>query len=425
MTQTTSQVEAAAKLIYETWKDIPEYRLWQNGGNSLKQDEARRIARQVIELASQQEVAAPVGDAKRDEVMRHDYPILQQFHTKHAMGPLAAPSCLCCGKSTQGTEIGVQHLELPGIVICAPCKAAASRVPVASPADSAYREAVEQGVTSMKTEQLFDREGITLESAKPFAFTCCDCGLTHRMVIVSEDGKPVGFAVERIAERATPPVGAGGAGPTDAEPDHQAILGAVFKYIGAHQSMEAAMKHGVNVHGAISEIIGATDNLRAAIEQAAGAVPEGWMRDEKQVRELMSHLVNTGWAQTEDGAECVDQGSAMAAEVIERVLLPMLAASPSPLGREAGSSDHSVPCAGGGVTQWQSIETAPKWTPGTEREFVLLWCPNAYNVEHIKVGYIEAGGTVYSMYEATGEMGSEPQRDATHWMPRLAAPEVK
>jgi len=61
MTQTTSQVEAAAKLIYETWKDIPEYRLWQNGGNSLKQDEARRIARQVIELARPQEAAAPVG----------------------------------------------------------------------------------------------------------------------------------------------------------------------------------------------------------------------------------------------------------------------------------------------------------------------------------------------------------------------------
>lgn len=60
-TQPRQAVEAAAKLIYETWKDIPEYRLWQNGGNSLKQDEARRIARQVIELTRQQEVAAPVG----------------------------------------------------------------------------------------------------------------------------------------------------------------------------------------------------------------------------------------------------------------------------------------------------------------------------------------------------------------------------
>lgn len=51
----------------------------------------------------------------------------------------------------------------------------------------------------MKTEQLIDCEGITLESAKPFAFSCCDCGLTHHMVIVSEDGKPVGFAVKRVA----------------------------------------------------------------------------------------------------------------------------------------------------------------------------------------------------------------------------------
>lgn len=47
-------------------------------------------------------------------------------------------------------------------------------------------------------EQLYDAEGITLESNKPFAFACCDCGLTHHMVIVSEDGKPVGFAVRRV-----------------------------------------------------------------------------------------------------------------------------------------------------------------------------------------------------------------------------------
>lgn len=46
-------------------------------------------------------------------------------------------------------------------------------------------------------EQLYDCEGISLESNKPFAFTCCDCGLTHHMVIVSEDGEPVGFAVKR------------------------------------------------------------------------------------------------------------------------------------------------------------------------------------------------------------------------------------
>lgn len=59
-TQPSQAVEAAAKLIYETWKDTPGYRPWpEDGGNSLKQEEARRIARQVAELASQQEVAAP------------------------------------------------------------------------------------------------------------------------------------------------------------------------------------------------------------------------------------------------------------------------------------------------------------------------------------------------------------------------------
>jgi hypothetical protein len=59
-------------------------------------------------------------------------------------------------------------------------------------------------------EVLTDGEGVALESNKPFGFTCCDCGLTHRFVIVSEDGKPVGFAVERDQEataqrRAAPP----------------------------------------------------------------------------------------------------------------------------------------------------------------------------------------------------------------------------
>jgi hypothetical protein len=47
-------------------------------------------------------------------------------------------------------------------------------------------------------QQLTDCEGITLESNVPFAFKCCDCGLTHHMVVVSEDGKPIGFAVKRV-----------------------------------------------------------------------------------------------------------------------------------------------------------------------------------------------------------------------------------
>jgi hypothetical protein len=61
---------------------------------------------------------------KADERMRHDYPLLQQFHSKHAMGAKAAPSCLCCGQQTHPVTrpIAVQHLELPAIVVCKPCK---------------------------------------------------------------------------------------------------------------------------------------------------------------------------------------------------------------------------------------------------------------------------------------------------------------
>lgn len=68
------------------------------------------------------------GDASdADERMRHDYPLLQRFHSKHALGALAAPSCLCCGQQTHPITrpIAVQHMELPAIVVCKQCKDAA------------------------------------------------------------------------------------------------------------------------------------------------------------------------------------------------------------------------------------------------------------------------------------------------------------
>jgi len=37
--------EAAAKALYETWHSQPEYKPWQDGGNSHKQDEARELVR--------------------------------------------------------------------------------------------------------------------------------------------------------------------------------------------------------------------------------------------------------------------------------------------------------------------------------------------------------------------------------------------
>lgn len=47
-------------------------------------------------------------------------------------------------------------------------------------------------------EQLIDGVGISLESNKPFLFKCCDCGLIHKMVIVTEKDEIIGFAVERV-----------------------------------------------------------------------------------------------------------------------------------------------------------------------------------------------------------------------------------
>ena len=49
----------------------------------------------------------------------------------------------------------------------------------------------------MKTKQLFDGVGITLKSGERFRFVCCDCALVHNAVLVSDDGNPIGLAVER------------------------------------------------------------------------------------------------------------------------------------------------------------------------------------------------------------------------------------
>lgn len=45
------------------------------------------------------------------------------FFDKHALGPLAAPSCFMCGETVPGAA-AVHHMELPGVVGCARCQAA-------------------------------------------------------------------------------------------------------------------------------------------------------------------------------------------------------------------------------------------------------------------------------------------------------------
>ncbi len=47
------------------------------------------------------------------------------------------------------------------------------------------------------------------------------------------------------------------------------LLGALKGYMDAVNTMNAAMKDGLNVHGAISGLIGAEDNAKAAIAKAS------------------------------------------------------------------------------------------------------------------------------------------------------------
>lgn len=47
-----------------------------------------------------------------------------------------------------------------------------------------------------------DGEGFTVPCGEVYRLACCDCGLVHDFVFVSEDGKPIGVAARRN-ERAT------------------------------------------------------------------------------------------------------------------------------------------------------------------------------------------------------------------------------
>lgn len=174
-------VETAAKLIYETWKDIPEYRLWQNGGNSLQQDEARRIARQFIELASQQEVAAPVTDAEVEAAIK-------------ASGmQLAIPA------SHQHYRKALESF-------------AASRAPVASPAEPVAKLAgspFESYVAQVIHAAFADGWG-----------SCRDAEFAgdEAMNDAFNQSATLGVCLS-IDQSPTHPVGAGGAGVMDARPD--------------------------------------------------------------------------------------------------------------------------------------------------------------------------------------------------------------
>lgn len=49
----------------------------------------------------------------------------------------------------------------------------------------------------MKYKQRKDCEGFEVPSGTIYRIACCDCGLVHDFVFVSQDGKPIGIAAKR------------------------------------------------------------------------------------------------------------------------------------------------------------------------------------------------------------------------------------
>lgn len=49
----------------------------------------------------------------------------------------------------------------------------------------------------MKYKQRIDGEGFSVLSGEIHRISCCDCGLVHDFVFISEDGKPIGIAAKR------------------------------------------------------------------------------------------------------------------------------------------------------------------------------------------------------------------------------------
>lgn len=54
-----------------------------------------------------------------------------------------------------------------------------------------------KGANLTKFTQRRDGEGFAVPSGAVFRLACCDCGLVHDVVLVSEDNKPVGIAAAR------------------------------------------------------------------------------------------------------------------------------------------------------------------------------------------------------------------------------------
>lgn len=73
-------------------------------------------------------VASPSLDGVLTVARAQAYPTMSAFFNKYALGTLAKPSCLICGRNDYA-EMGIQHAELPSVVVCLPCRDAATNRP--------------------------------------------------------------------------------------------------------------------------------------------------------------------------------------------------------------------------------------------------------------------------------------------------------
>lgn len=84
-------IEAVAQAIYEQWKDQDGYEPWAACGNSLKQDDARQIARSAISRAEQAQGVEDVfseGERHELECLRHRVAQIEYPCSPHCDGYL-------------------------------------------------------------------------------------------------------------------------------------------------------------------------------------------------------------------------------------------------------------------------------------------------------------------------------------------------
>lgn len=77
-------------------------------------------------------------------------------------------------------------------------------------------------------------------------------------------------------------------------------------------------------------VLNVKSEICSSIAKLGQSVPDGWMRDLEKVKGLAEHLESIGWRANHKGdVDCYDQGSAMAADVIRKILIPLITAAPT------------------------------------------------------------------------------------------------